>query len=52
MFEIGITEVRSEIGIMGLQTTNSPQKAVRLKRFYARKLELWDYTPFEIRIIG
>ena len=45
LFEIGITEITFEIGIMDL-------KSNQIGIFHPCKLGLWDFIPFEIRIMG
>ncbi len=45
LFEIGITEMSFEIGIMDL-------KSNQIGIFHLCKLGLWDFTLFEIGIMG
>ena len=60
LFEIGITEIMSEFGIMGLhyepiwdyKIPEDINSIVRLKFLYVGKLGLRDYTSFEIGIKG
>ncbi len=56
LFEIGITEIRSEIGIMGFHTNEDFSFFIQGNWDYGitahLKLGLPDYTPFEIGITG
>ncbi len=54
LFEIGITEIMFEIGIMGFQSNPNQGFKIQDKIFSTShfKLGLRDYTPFEIGIMG
>ncbi len=48
LFEIGITEIMFELGIMGFQS--NPNRDYGITPLL--KFGLWDYTPIEIGITG
>ena len=52
LFEIGILEIRFEIGILALRTGDLTLLKSDLEISPLLKSGLWDFTPFQIAILG